>query len=218
MPQAELDLAGRERPRERGADVVVLLVEPLEPRRLVGARRARARPPRRAARKRSAWRRCRSSSSPRSSSRSSAYSRIVSSMLKRGSPSAPSELPDEALVDERGERRRAPRRARARRSPQTASAASSEQPPTKTPSRANSACSASVEQVVAPVDRVAQRLLALGQVDGAAGEEVEAAARAAPRIACGESSFTRAAASSIASGSPSRRTADLGHRGRVLVA
>src|SRR5262249_37540800 len=36
-PQPELDLAGLERPVERGSDVVVLLAEPLEPDRLAAA-------------------------------------------------------------------------------------------------------------------------------------------------------------------------------------
>ena len=45
------------------------------------------------------------------------------------------------------------------------------QPPRKTASRAKSCCSSAVEQVVAPLDRRAQRPLALGQVAGAAGEQ-----------------------------------------------
>ena len=36
--QPELDLAGRDRPGERGANVVLLLVEAVQPERLVGAR------------------------------------------------------------------------------------------------------------------------------------------------------------------------------------
>ena len=52
--------------------------------------------------KRSAWRLRTASASPLAASRSSAYSRIVSSMMKRGSPSC-SLLPQQALVDQRRE-------------------------------------------------------------------------------------------------------------------
>ena len=72
--------------------------------------------------------------------------------------------------------------------------------------RANSARSAVVEQVVAPGDRAAQRLLARGQVARAAGQQRQPVARAARASPAGGSSRTRAAASSIASGRPSRRT------------
>ena len=57
---------------------------------------------------------------------------------------------DEALVDER-------LRASSRSASHTASAASSVQPPAKTASRAKSCCSFGVEQLVAPLDRRAQR-------------------------------------------------------------
>ena len=100
-------------------------------------------------------------------------------------------------------RRRAPRRTRARaarRRPPRRSRAS--MPPTKTPSRANERLAAVVEQVVAPVDRVAERRPA---PLAAAGEQRRAARSSRPTIASGVSSFTRAAASSIASGMPSSR-------------
>ena len=57
--------------------------------------------------------------------------------------------------------------------PPTASAASSVQPPTKTPSCANSFRASVVEQVVAPADRRAQRPLARRGVARAGGQQVE---------------------------------------------
>ena len=64
-----------------------------------------------------------------------------------------------------------------------------------------------VEQVVAPGDRATQRLLARRQVATARGQARRADARAGVRIASGDSSLTRAAASSIASGMPCSRAA-----------
>ena len=82
--------------------------------------------------------------------------------------------PDEALVGERRSGRRGRRGRRARSAgPQTASALSSSQPPTKTDSRASRRRSPGVEQVVAPGDRAAQRLLALGQVARSGGQDAE---------------------------------------------
>ena len=60
------------------------------------------------------------------------------------------------------------------------------------------------EQVVAPVDRRAQRLLAGGRVARARAERAERVVQAVGDLA-GESSPQRAAASSIASGRPSTR-------------
>ena len=57
--------------------------------------------------------------------------------------------------------------------PQTASAVSRSQPPTNTASRESSRRSPSAEEVVAPGDRPAQRLLPLGQVAGAGREDAE---------------------------------------------
>ena len=128
---------------------------------------------------------------------SAAYSRIVSSMRKRGSPSGRSSW-----------RRRLFSRSASSSSSlasQTASAASSVQPPAKTASRANRRLLVVVEQLVAPVDRAAQRLLA--GPGRSRGPPVSSARRSSSRssIAWGVSSWTRAAASSIASGSPSSR-------------
>ena len=53
----------------------------------------------------------------------------------------------------------------------SASAASSVKPPTKTARRRKRTCSAVVEQVVAPADRAAHRLLAQRQIARAAGQE-----------------------------------------------
>ena len=86
------------------------------------------------------------------------------------------------------------------------SAMASSPPPANTPSRANSAPLLVVEEVVAPVDRAPQRPLALRQVPAAArlSSPSRSPSRARDR-ARGESSRIRAAASSIASGSPSSR-------------
>ena len=71
------------------------------------------------------------------------------------------------------------------------------------PGARTAAAASGVEQLVAPVDRRAQRLLALGQVAGAAAQQLERQERrGAP---CGACSRVRAAASSIASGRPSSR-------------
>ena len=80
--------------------------------------------------------------------------------------------------------------------------ASRSKPPTKTASRPSSRRSPSLEEVVAPGDRAAQRLLALGQVARAGRPGRRAGAPAGSRIASGVRSLTRAAASSIASGIP----------------
>ena len=83
--------------------------------------------------------------------------------------------------------------------------ASSVQPPAKTASRRKRACSGRVQQVVAPGDGVAQRPLARRQVARAAGQQRQAARPAAPAAPAARSSLIRAAASSMASGSPSSR-------------
>ena len=93
-----------------------------------------------------------------SSRRSTAYSRIVSSIVNRGSSSAALEAEQPAV----GQRREPVDESRS--SPQTLSAASSVQPPANTASRTNSRCSSGSSRLVAPVDRRAERLLALGQV------------------------------------------------------
>ena len=76
----------------------------------------------------------------------------------------------------------------------------------RTPRSARSAALLGVvEQVVAPVDRRAQRPLARGRVARARAERAERRRAGAAAISRGESSPQRAAASSIASGSPSTR-------------
>ena len=69
---------------------------------------------------------------------------------------------DQTLVDQR--------RDRAASSPATSCAPSKEKPSAKTPRRRKKSCSAGVRQVVAPGDRGAERLVAVGRVDGAAAE------------------------------------------------
>ena len=101
--------------------------------------------------------------------------------------------------------------------PATASAASSVKPPAKTARRRKRACSSAVEQVVAPGDGVAHRLQAVGQVarrrrSGAAG-----AVPAAPAAPAAAGRRSRAAASSIASGRPSRRRQMPRHGGAFVV-
>ena len=61
------------------------------------------------------------------------------------------------------------------------------QPPANTDRRRKSFCSSRREQVVAPLDGLAQRLLALRQIAGAAGQQLRAAARfgSADRLAAG---------------------------------
>ena len=75
------------------------------------------------------------------------------------------------------ERRRVGRSSR--RDPHTASAASSGPPPANTAEPREQAPLVGVEQVVAPVDRAAQRPLALRQVAGAAGQQRRGGRRAA---------------------------------------
>ena len=103
---------------------------------------------------------------PTASSRSSAYSRIVSSGRERGSPPGRSSWRSRlfAISDS----------STSSSASQTASAASSVQPPAKTARRANSCLLRSREQVVAPVDRAAERLLARRQVARPARQQLQA--------------------------------------------
>ena len=74
------------------------------------------------------------------------------------------------------------------------------------PGGGRGACSVGVEQVVAPGDRVAHRLLAGRQVARRRRSAAAAAAPAGPAAPAAASTLDpRAAASSIASGSPSSR-------------
>ena len=105
-PDLELELARLRGPGERGPQVVVLLVEQgqegVDPDRRLASHSAAA-----ASACASTCRQCRrrrASASPDSSSSSAAYSRIVSSIANRGSPVGRRSAPDEALVDERRQR------------------------------------------------------------------------------------------------------------------
>ena len=119
--------------------------------------------------------------------------------LDRGIRSADETLVHEVLEALRGHRSRGPRPVR--RPPRSRRAAHRpRRPPT-----ARTADAGRIEQVVAPVDRPAQGLLPRRCVPRAAIEEAEAACRAAPGSPAGGSRRTRAAASSMASGSPSSR-------------
>ena len=87
---------------------------------------------------------------------------------------------DEVVVDERGER--------VEIGATDSSAASSVAPPGKTASRANTCSRRVVEEVDAPGDRLAQRLLARRQIARSAREEPEplsSRSRSAPASACG---------------------------------
>ena len=103
-----------------------------------------------------------------SSSRASAYARIVSSIVKRGSPSGCSSWRSRLLSTSVASPVRTPS------APQTASAASSVQPPAKTARPREELPVLRAEQVVAPVDRRAERLLARRLVARPAGEQLEA--------------------------------------------
>ena len=134
-------------------------------------------------------------------------------MPKRGSPSGPS-LAQQALVHSAA----IPSRTSSAPSPpQTASAASSVQPPAKTASRRKSVCSSGVEQVVAPGDRVAQRPLPRRQVARAPGQQRQRCVPAVPAAPAAARALTRAAASSMASGSPSSRRQIAATAGGVLL-
>ena len=156
------------------------------------------------ARKKAAWRRLTSSNSPDAPSRSSPNSRIVSSIEKRGSPSAASTrcrrlLSTREVDARRGDRRRGhparwrspprPRRCtRRRRWPGAGRAAA--------PARR--------------ADRSSRRWCRASSAGGPgdlARRRSERRKRRSSRAssAAGESTLTRAAASSMASGNPSRR-------------
>ena len=98
-------------------------------------------------------------------------------------------------VDDVGRRARRPARRRPRRP-------RGRRLPAKTDSRSSSRRLPVVEQVVAPGDRAAQRLLAGGQVARPPAARTSSWCSSRARIASGDSSLIRAAASSIASGMP----------------
>ena len=96
------------------------------------------------------------SPSPLASSRSSPNSRTVSSIRKRGSPSAPSSWRSRLLSTSEA----MPAKTSRCPSPDaTASAASMVHPPGKTARRRKSVCSSGVRKIVTPGNRVAHRLL-----------------------------------------------------------
>jgi hypothetical protein len=143
-------------------------------------------------------------------SSSSAYAWMVSSIVNRGSPSGCSSCTSrllsisvESVVSSpvAGTRPRRPRACIRRRTRRAA---------------VKSVCS-SARAAVAPVDRRAERLPALGLVARPAGEQVESAARASPGAPAERAASLWRPASSIASGKPVEPHADLGHRGRVRV-
>ena len=162
----------RDRPVEDRPDVVVLELEAVEPAPLVGAGQLGGRPlderdvPVAMA--------CLDRARPRrrASSRSAANSRIVSSSRKRGSPSATSSTlsrlwSTSAISPSRMSPPELGRRAADRLGGLEVAAAGEDRQPIEQPP------AAVVEQVVAPGDRAAQRLLAGRQVARAGGQDVE---------------------------------------------
>ena len=162
-------------------------------------------------------------SSPQARSRSAAYSRTVSSIPTRGSPSAGrlaaaagscragTASPSSTARPAGG----SPGAPAAPAAPHTASAASSVQPPAKTASRRNSACSCGVQQVVAPGNRARIVRCRAGR---SCDPPVSTGRRRSRRSssAAGGSSCSRRPPAPCASGSPSSRAADPRHRRRVL--
>ena len=142
-----------------------------------------------------------------------AYSRMVSSIANRGSPSALSSTRTR-LWSASSPIRSMTSPPTSDAGPQTASAASSWNPPANTDSRSSRRRAAVVEQVVAPGDRAAQGLLALGQVARARRQDVEVVLEPARGSGPGERSLIRAAASSMASGMPCRRARSRPRPGR----
>ena len=139
QPQGQLDLAGADRPGERGADVVVLLVEPVEPEGLVRARQLRLR----GLDQLEEALGMAAAELVELTALLEPLERVLANRLQQteaGLALGAVPLPDEALVDER--REGSNDSPSAIPSPATASASSSEQPPAKTPSRASSVCSA----------------------------------------------------------------------------
>ena len=211
--QSELDLAGRDRPRERGADVVVLLVEAIEPERLVGARElglgrqhqlevALGVPP---------------AQRPRARPAPRALERVLPDRLEQ--PEArlavgAVRLPDEALVDERGEALEHLAEVHLVAADgvgdlERAAAREDAEP-------REQGLLGRLEQVVAPVDRVAERALPRRQVVGAAGEQVEPLLEPAEDRLRREQLHARGRELDRER-EPVEAAADPGHRGRVLV-
>ena len=97
----------------------------------------------------------------------------------------------------------------------TASAASNVHPPTKTESAAEQPLLRFVEQVVAPGDRAAQRLLAFGQIARAAGEDLQAALQSSQHRR-GRQRLDARRRQLDGQRQPVEAIADLGNRARVL--
>ena len=122
----------------------------------------------------------------RSSSRSRANSRIVSSIVKRGSPSGSSSCRSRLWSTRRSSPSRTSRIAVPIRLADRLGRLERRSRPTKTASARNSALLGCVEQVVAPGDRVAQRLLPRRQVARAAGQQRQALLQARQQRLRGE--------------------------------
>ena len=155
--------------------------------------------------------------SPRPSSCSAAYSRIVSEQPEARLAVGRLLDLDQALVERAPSARRRCRRRVSDDGPQIASADVEVAAAGEHRQPVEQALRAVVEEVVAPGDRAAQRLLALGQVARRRRRAGRAGARAGPRIASGDRSLIRAAASSMASGMPWSRAQIAATAGRVLV-
>ena len=164
-----------EQPVERRRQVVVLALETIQPVGLDPARRAPSRLRVRGSRKRSAWRPRSSSSDLPARRRSSACSRTVSSIERRTSPSLASlRTRLQPTSASRSGRKRRLRGATARASASAALSPKTASAPWSVPLLVGQAA-------VAPVDRGAQRALALGQVDRAFHLERKPFARARAR-------------------------------------
>ena len=202
-PKGDVGVGGVDRETKRGPEVVVLLLQLVQPPSLTdlpevglgGLGEGRApggvsRQERRALAGGIAAARARTRGSSRASRTRLARRPPASADTGSCRPATPSDVEDAAPRSRRPHRLGRLERAAAARTPPAAGRA---------PARS------SVEQVVAPGDRVAQRPLPLGQV--ARARRSAAARRCSSRAssAAGGSSRARAAASSIASGSPSSR-------------
>ena len=193
-------------PGHRGAEVAVLGLEPVQPRQLSGTlqlgwSRLGERPE---VGRVTVVRSCQSAPSRR---RSSAYSRMVSSSPKRGSPLRACGRTRLLSTSEPSVSMTCPARpgsAGSAAAAQTASAAGRSKVPANTPRRANSACSPpdSRSKLQSRVFRSVRCRSGRSRAPPVSSP-ILSSSRASR--ACGGSSLTLAAASSMASGSPSSR-------------
>ena len=203
-----------ERPQVRGAQVVEVAVERRRPRR---ARRARSvRRPHRSATSR--YQRGVASARTRRARASSSWSRPNSrSGLEH--PVARHVRVDELhhrLVDEVGEQHATTsRRARLVAGAHASPTASSPKPPANTQSRANSSLLVGVEQVVGPRHEVVERAVPFDHRRSGRRRAGRGGGSSRSASAAGLITRMRAAASSMASGSPSTPPHDLGDRAGV---